>query len=124
MQARESDALVLIGEKCSFSNNVSIVARAKVELGDRCLVGDRVTIMDADFHEIDPEARKNNGGAGETEAVSIGNNCWIGSDAMILKGVIVGDDSVIAPKSVVTKSFPARSVIAGSPAKLVRSFDT
>ena len=124
MQARESDALVLIGGKCSFSNNIFIIARTRVELGARCLVGDRVTIMDADFHEIDPEVRKNNGGPGETEAVSIGKNCWIGSDAMILKGVTVGDGSVIAPKSVVTKSFPARSIIAGSPAKLVRSFDT
>jgi acetyltransferase-like isoleucine patch superfamily enzyme len=122
IQAREAAANVIIGNRCSFSNNVSIIARTMVQLGDRCLIGDRVTIMDADFHEIDPDIRLRNGGQGEAAAVKIGANCWIGSDAMILKGVIIGDGSIIAPKSVVTKTFPARSVIAGSPAKLVKSF--
>lgn len=124
VQAREAAAEVLIGKNCSFSNNISIVARTKIELGDRCLIGDRVTIMDADFHEIDPDIREKSGGPGLTEAVKIGDNCWIGTDVVILKGVVIGAGSVIAPKSVVTKSFPAKSIIAGSPAKLVRSFDT
>lgn len=123
LQARERNSIVLIGNRCSFSNNIFIIARTQIELGEGCLVGDRVTIMDADFHEIDPRAREKGVGSGETAAVKIGNNCWIGTDAMILKGVTVGDDSIIAPKSVVTKSFPAKSIIAGVPATLVRSLD-
>ena len=122
IQARDSDAVVVIGQKCSFSNNISIIARTRVELGDDCLVGDGVTIFDSDFHVADPDRRIKMGGAGETEPVRVGNNCWIGTGAMILKGVEIGDGSVIAPKSVVTKSFPARSVVAGIPAQLINKF--
>lgn len=122
LQAREQNSAVVIGEKCGFSNNVVIIARSKIELGSHCLVGDRVTIMDADFHVIDPDLRLKEGGPGETIPVLIGDNCWIGTGALILKGVTIGDGSIIAPKSVVTKSFPARSVIAGNPACLIRTF--
>jgi maltose O-acetyltransferase len=121
LQARERDAVISIGNNTAFSNNVSIIARSRIELGEHCVVGDRVTIFDADFHVIDPQIRLSTSGAGETVPVSIGRNCWIGTDALILKGVHIGEDSVIAPKSVVTKSFPARSVIAGNPAKLLRT---
>jgi maltose O-acetyltransferase len=121
LQARERDAVISIGDNAAFSNNVSIIARTRVELGAHCIVGDRVTIYDADFHVIDPDIRLSTGGPGATQAVSIGRNCWIGTDALILKGVQVGDDSIIAAKSVVTRSFPARSVIAGNPAKLLRT---
>lgn len=122
IQAREQDAVIMIGEKSALTNNVSIIARNKIELGCHCLVGDRVTIMDADFHVIDPDIRLKEGGGGETAPVLIGDNCWIGTDALILKGVEVGEGSIIAPKSVVTKSFPARSVIAGNPACLIKTF--
>lgn len=124
VQARNPGSVVEIGDRCSLSNNISIIARTRIELGSCCIVGDRVTILDADFHEINPDVRIKHGGPGKTEPVRIGQNCWIGTDAMILKGVSIGGDSIIAPKSVVTRSFPTRSMIAGSPAKLVKSFGT
>ena len=124
LQAREPGSVITIGEKSAFSNNVSIVARDRIEMGDYCLVGDRVTIMDADFHIVDPDLRLKERGPGETAPILIGSNCWIGTDAFILKGVEIGDGSVIAPKSVVTKSFPDRSFIAGNPAQLIRTFSS
>lgn len=96
LQARVPHAVIKIGEKCSLSNNITLVARTRIELGDHCLVSDKVTILDADFHVIDPQARKEGGGPGETKAVEIGDNCWIGTDAMILKGVKISENSIVA----------------------------
>ncbi|MDQ0643810.1 acetyltransferase-like isoleucine patch superfamily enzyme [Microbacterium murale] len=53
--------------------------------------------------------------------VSIGRNVWIGANATILAGVTIGDDAVVAAASVVTKDVPARTVVVGSPARVVRS---
>ncbi|MEZ5503141.1 MAG: acyltransferase [Halioglobus sp.] len=120
LQSREPDAVISIGDNAAFSNNITIIARSRIELGEHCLVGDRVTIVDADFHEIDPDARLSRGGPGASAPVCIGGNCWIGSEAMILKGVSIGAGSIVAPKSVVTRSFPPRSIVGGNPAQLLR----
>ena len=53
--------------------------------------------------------------------VSIGRNVWIGANATILAGVTIGDDAVVAAAAVVTKDVPARSIVVGSPARVVRS---
>ena len=53
--------------------------------------------------------------------VVIGRNVWIGSNATILPGVTIGDDAVVAAASVVTKDVPEKSVVVGSPARVVRS---
>ena len=52
--------------------------------------------------------------------VKIGNNVWIGERSMILKGVEIGDGAVVAGASVVTKSVPANTVVAGNPAKIIK----
>lgn len=52
--------------------------------------------------------------------VTIGNNVWLGSRVMILKGVSIGDNSVIGASSVVTKPIPANCIAAGNPAKIIR----
>lgn len=120
-QARTQKSMVFIGSNCHFNNNVSIVALQKVVMGVNCLVGDGVCIYDADFHEIEPDKRYN--GTGLCATVSIGNNVWLGSRAMVLKGVSIGENSIIAPMSVVTKDIPANVIAAGIPAKTIRNFD-
>jgi acetyltransferase-like isoleucine patch superfamily enzyme len=50
----------------------------------------------------------------------IGNNVWIGSRAMVLKGVEIGTGAVVAPMTIVTKDVPANCVVAGIPAKVIR----
>jgi maltose O-acetyltransferase len=121
IQARYSDSIIEIGEGCAFSNNISICALQSIKIGERCLIGDMVLIIDADHHELDPVHRWS--GQGVVVPVIIGRNVWIGSRAIILRGVTIGDNSVIGAGSVVTKSIPADSVAAGNPARVIRAIN-
>lgn len=118
LQARDKSARIVIGERSCFSNNVSIVARGRIEIGRSCLIGDSVMIVDADFHEVNPERRHE---PGETSPVLISNNVWIGSRVIILKGVRIGEHSVIAAGAVVTSDIPPRSLAGGVPARVIKT---
>lgn len=118
LQPRSEDAEIVVGNGNAFSNNISIVAMGKITIGDGCLIGDQVAILDCDFHEMDP--RKRRSGVGPVRPVTIGDNVWLGSRVMVLKGVSIGDNSVVAAMSVVTKSVPANTLVAGNPAKIIR----
>jgi acetyltransferase-like isoleucine patch superfamily enzyme len=92
-------------------------ASAKVEIGQNCLIGHDVFSIDSDFHHLDPDKRNIDPGS---ESIKIGNNVFIGSYVKILKNVCIGDSSVVASGAVVSGTFPARSLIAGNPAELIR----
>ena len=55
--------------------------------------------------------------------IRIGNKCWIGFDAAILKGVSLGEGSIVGARSVVTKNVPPYTVVAGNPAKMIRKLN-
>ena len=118
IQARRRDSEVTIGNGNWFNNNVTVIANGKITIGNGCQIGDLVAIYDCDFHELNPATR--NHSPGPIRPVSIGNNVWLGSRAMILKGVTVGDNSVVAAMSVVNKDVPPNCVVAGVPAKIIR----
>lgn len=119
LQARSPEAEIVIGNRNAFSNNVSIVANGRIQIGDRCQIGDLVGIFDCDFHELDPDRRTC--GCGEILPVTIGNQVWLGSRVMVLKGVSIGDNSVVGAMSLVTKSIPPNSLATGVPARVIRS---
>lgn len=119
IQPRSKQSVIEIGCGCGFNNNVCIIAMESVRIGDDCMVGDQVSIIDADFHEIDPETR--NRSAGSIAPVTIGNNVWLGSKVMVLKGVSIGDNSIIGAGSVVAHSIPENVIAAGVPAKIIRN---
>ena len=127
LQARYENSQISIGERTEFSNNVSIIALQEVSVGCDCLIADRVTIYDADFHELSPASRLPGKVREESDGViaptRIGNNVWIGSCAIILKGVTIGDGAVIGAGSVVTKDISSNVLAVGSPARVVRSLD-
>ena len=118
LQARGEDSSISIGANTLTSNNLSICAMESIHIGEGCQIGDQVAIYDCDFHEIDPSKRLD--GPGEIAPVFIGNNVWLGSRVMVLKGVSIGDNSVIGAGSIVTKSLPPNVAAAGVPAKVMR----
>jgi maltose O-acetyltransferase len=118
LQARTPEAEIRIGKNNWFNNNTMLCALQSIRIGDDCQIGDSVSIVDTDFHETNPATR--NRSPGEIKPVIIGNNVWIGSRAMILKGVMIGDNSVVGAMSLVTKEVPPNCVVAGVPAKVVR----
>jgi maltose O-acetyltransferase len=118
IQPRNRDALIEIGNNNWFSNNIALCANEKISIGHGCQIGDQVAIYDCDFHEIDPTTRHLS--CGPKSPVFIGNNVWLGSRVIILKGVTIGDNTVVGAMSIVTKSIPSNCVAAGIPANIIR----
>ena len=86
-----------------------------IEVGDRCQIGPSVQILAAD-HPRDPALRRQ--GLESGKPVRIGRNVWIGSSAIILPGVTVGDDAIIGAGSVVTRDVPEGVTVVGNPARV------
>jgi maltose O-acetyltransferase len=118
LQARSKKAVIEVGAGTSFSNNVQVIAECSVSIGNRCLIGDAVLILDSDFHDLSTEGRHSLPAA--TEPVVLEDNVFIGSRVIILKGVTIGKDSVIGAGSVVVRSIPPGVIAAGNPAKVIR----
>lgn len=122
LNPRNADSKISIGKNCQICNRFTAVSEGEgIEIGDNVLVGSSVTVLDSDFHEIDPEKRI--GGTPKTGKVVIGDNVWIGDRVMILKGTIIGKNSVVAAGAVVSGEFPANVVIGGVPAQVIREIN-
>lgn len=96
------------------NSNVMIRCTNSINIGNNVAISHDVTIMDSDAHSIGYE------GYQMTKPVIIGNNVWIGSRAIILKGVNIGDGAIVAAGSVVTKDVPPNSTVAGVPARIIK----
>ena len=103
----------------------AIIARSKtIRIGARCMLAPNVTIMDSDFHIAWPPDRRHN--TWETdidEDVTLEENVWVGMSCIILKGVTIGKNSVIAAGSVVVHSIPSNCLAGGNPAKVLKHWD-
>lgn len=113
---------IIIGDNVGISGS-SIVATQKVLVGNNSMLGNNTNIYDTDFHCIDPHERLKqiNVREAKSEPVIIGTNCWIGSSSIVLKGVTIGDNSVIGAMSLVNKKIPNNVVAAGNPIKVIRN---
>lgn len=113
-------AKICIGDRVGISG-ATIYARKEIIIGDDTNIGGNVKILDNDFHPIDPQARradiKEQIGTGP---VIIGKNCFIGCNALILKGTVLGDNCVVGAGAVVSGVFEDNCVIAGNPARVIR----
>ena len=109
-----------IGENFYSNYNLIILDCAKVLIGDNVMIGPNVSIYTAG-HPVHYEIR--NQGYEYTVPVSIGNNVWIGGNAVINPGVSIGDNSVIGSGSVVTKDIPDNVIAAGNPCKVLRGIN-
>ncbi|MGH2368979.1 MAG: acyltransferase, partial [Chloroflexota bacterium] len=106
-----------IGENVFINYGSSLVSSAHVKVSDDCLIGTHVMVMDCDFHRVEDKAWDTTGAP-----IVLEERVWLGNRSMVLKGVTIGHDAVVAAGSVVTKDVPPRSVVAGVPARVVRTF--
>jgi len=116
-------ARITVGDHVLLIGTI-IVARKSVEIGDETMVAPNVVISDSDFHVVwPPERRFDLAPIEEAKPVKIGRRVWIGLNAIILKGVSIGDNSVIGAGSVVTSDIPPNVLAAGVPARVIRRLD-
>ena len=133
--AVQKDGRCVVGD-FTLLNGAIVMAEELVEIGSHCLVSWGVGIADSDFHPLEPAQRLIDSQALapffknrpprpklKTAPVRIGDNVWIGMNAVILKGVTIGENSVVAAGAVVTKSIPPNTIVAGNPAVAVKKFE-
>ncbi len=108
-----------IGAKTVLGQECTISAFQHVAIGRECIVADRVMLIDFDHGVVEVERPIRLQGIYKRD-VEVGNNCWIGYGACILRGVRVGDNCVIGTNTVVTKDVPDNAVVAGAPARTLR----
>ena len=107
-----------IGENFYSNHNLVILDCAKVKFGDNVFIAPNCGFYTAE-HPLNAETR--NKGSEYAKPIIIGNNVWIGGGVQILSCVTVGNNSVVDAGAVVTKNVPDNSVVAGVPAKVIKS---
>ena len=112
-------AEIVIGNCVGISGG-ALCAMTSINIGNRVLIGANTTIADSDFHPLSPESRRMNGLDIRTAPITIGDDVFIGTGCLILKGVSIGENSVIGAGSVVTKDIPPWVIAAGNPCEVVR----
>ncbi len=109
----EIDAKTVLGQECTIS------AYRRVRIGEQCVIADRAMFIDFDHGMVEVERPVRLQGIYMRE-VEVGSNVWIGYGACVLRGVRVGDNSVLGTYAVVTRDLPANAVAAGVPARVIR----
>lgn len=107
-------AEIRIGDRVFLNQGAVIAASRSIQIGDDTLIGDFSAIYDSNFHQMDPDHPD------VPAPVIIGKNVWLGNGVLVLPGSTIGDHTVVAARSVVKGTLPARVLAAGSPAKVVR----
>ncbi len=116
---RVHEGEVSIGAKTVIGQEATISAYKHVSIGRECIIADRVMLIDFDHGVTEVERPIRAQGIYKRD-VRIGHNVWMGYGACVLRGVSVGDNSVIGTSAVVTRDFPANAVLGGVPARLIR----
>jgi acetyltransferase-like isoleucine patch superfamily enzyme len=113
------EGTVEIGEKTVMGQECTISAYQRVRIGEQCVVADRAMFIDFDHGVVEVERPIRVQGIYKRD-VLVGSNVWIGYGACILRGVSVGDNSIVGTNAVVTKDVPANAVVGGVPARVIR----
>lgn len=116
----DSRAIIEIGSGCGLSGAV-IGAAEKIVLGKNVLVGANTLITDTDWHNIHPDMRRAPGAL--SKPVIIDDNVWLGINTVVLKGVHIGKNSIIAANSVVVKDIPENVIAGGNPCKVIKPLE-
>lgn len=118
ISTRRAGAQLIIGEDFGMTGG-SIVCDERIRIGDRVWVGANTVITDTDFHPLDAETRRARPLDANTAPVEIADDVFIGMNALILKGVRIGERAVVGAGSVVSRDIPAGAIVAGNPARVI-----
>lgn len=110
--------VIRIGAHTRINQGCVVVSYHEVRIGSDCLIGEYVSIRDANHGTATGEPMRTQAHNGAP--IMIGDDVWIARGAVILKGVTIGDGAVVGANSVVTKDVPAMAIVAGAPARLIR----
>ena len=110
---------IKIGNKTSIAKaQIVSLEPYKIEIGEDCMLSYDIEIRNTDSHKIyDKDTNKR---INEGKSVNIGNHVWLGMRAVILKGVNIGNNSIVAGGSIVTKDVKANTIVSGSPARQIK----
>ncbi len=117
-QSLISDRIVVVGDRCLIGRNSSINGHLSIEIGDDVFFGPNVYVTDQNHTAIDrtlPIGRQ----AAPERPVRIGAGSWIGTNAVILPGVTIGERAIVGAGAVVTRDVPTGAVVVGAPARVV-----
>jgi acetyltransferase-like isoleucine patch superfamily enzyme len=114
------DPVLVIGDGTMIGSQTTITAAKSVKIGKHCLIARRVFIADTAGHPLSPSRRHEKVGPDEIKEVVIGDNVWIGHNAVISPGVTIGNGAIVGTNAVVTQDVPENSVVMGAPARVVR----
>jgi acetyltransferase-like isoleucine patch superfamily enzyme len=117
------EGLIEIGSKTVIGQECTFTAYQHIRIGEQCVIADRAMFIDFDHGVVEVERPIRAQGIYKRD-VEVGSNVWIGYGACILRGVRIGDNSVIGTNSVVTKDVPANAVVGGIPARVLRMRET
>lgn len=115
----EGAGKIEIGDCVLLSPGTRISASDEIVIGEGTMFANGVYVTDSDWHGLYDRTRRDEG----VTPVHIGRNVWIGDHATVLKGVTIGDNAVVAARAVVTRDVPANAVVAGNPARVVKTLD-
>ena len=110
---------VVIGAKTVIGQECTISAYRRVRIGEQCVIADRAMFIDFDHGVVEVERPIRQQGIYMRD-VEVGSNVWIGYGACVLRGIRVGDNSIVGTNAVVTKDVPANAVVGGVPARVMR----
>jgi acetyltransferase-like isoleucine patch superfamily enzyme len=112
--ATSASGTLTIGNRVAINEGTSISAQREVTIGDDVIIGDFVSINDSNYHEVAP------GAPIRIAPIVIGRNVWLARNVVILSGVTIGQNAVVAAGSIVTADVAANTLVGGNPAKLIR----
>ena len=119
IEARSNSSTIIFGNNIYINNNACFISEGKeIVIGDNVLIGNNFTIYDSDFHDLIPDNRIT--GNPKMASVQIFNNVFIGSNVTVLKGVVIGENSIIASGSICSKSIPSDVIAGGNPCKIIK----
>ena len=121
LSATSPNSIIKIG-KGSGMSGATIVAAESVEIGEYVNIGVNSCIYDTDFHPLDPVIRRRHPTENACSSpIIIEDDVWLGANVIVLKGVTIGARSIVGAGSVVTHDVPPDTVVAGNPAKVIKS---